>query len=389
MMRLLPFEYAARNLGRSPLRLAISVTGSVLVVMLATAATAFVRGMDRSLAGSGSPSNVILLGAGSEESIERSEISAGVPSQVQASVFGIREEAGRAFVSPEVHAALGTAMEAAADPVGQVVYRGVTASAFSVHRQVRMVEGRAIRRGADEVIVGQLAARRLGVEPARLAVGRTIYVNDRPLRIVGRFAAPNTVMDAEVWLPLTSLQTLTRRESLSCVVITLGRGEFADVDLFVKNRVDLELSALRESAYYAQLRAFYQPVKTMVWITAILIGLGALLGGLNTMYAAFASRIREVGTLQSLGFPRRAVIVSFLQESVLASAAGAVLGLAVCLAWLDGLSVRFSMGAFALLVDGPTVAVGLAAGLGLGVIGAIPPTLRCLRMPIAEALKAT
>ena len=34
-MRTLPFEYAVRNLGRSPLRLFISVTGSVLVVVLA------------------------------------------------------------------------------------------------------------------------------------------------------------------------------------------------------------------------------------------------------------------------------------------------------------------------------------------------------------------
>ena len=137
--RLLPFEYAVRNLGRSPLRLAISVLGSVLVVVLATSAFAFVRGMDRSLTGSGSADNVILLGAGSEESIERSEISAGVASQAQASVFGIREEAGQAFVSPEVHAALGIALEPEVEPDGQAVFRGVTPAAFSVHPQVQLI----------------------------------------------------------------------------------------------------------------------------------------------------------------------------------------------------------------------------------------------------------
>jgi ABC-type antimicrobial peptide transport system permease subunit len=209
------------------------------------------------------------------------------------------------------------------------------------------------------------------------------------LAIVGRFAAPNSVMNAEVWGPLTSIQTLTRRESLSCVVLTLGEGEFADVDVFVKNRVDLELSAIRETAYYDQLSAFYQPVKMMVWLTAILIGAGGLLGGLNTMYAAFASRIREVGTLQSLGFPRRAVVISFVQESLLTAATGTVLGAALCLALLDGVSIRFSMGAFGLLLDGPTIGFGIAAGLALGLIGSLPPTIRCLRMPIAEALKAT
>jgi len=387
-MRLLPFEYAVRNLGRSPLRLAISVLGSVLVVVLATAAFAFVRGLDRSLAGSGSPDNVILLGAGSEESIERSEIGAGVASQARASVFGIREVAGQAFVSPEVHAAVGVALTPDDEPAGQAVFRGVTAAAFSVHPQVRLVEGRAPAGGADEVIVGQLTATRLGVPEERLAVGQRIWVDDRPLRIVGRYAAPNTVINAEVWIPLTTFQTLTRRESLSCVVLTLDEGAFADVDVFVKSRVDLELSAIPEAVYYDQLSAFYQPVKMMVWITAVLIGAGGLLGGLNTMYAAFASRIREVGTLQSLGYPRRAVVVSFAQESMLAAAAGAVIGAALCLAVLDGVSIRFSMGAFGLMLDGPTIGFGIASGLLLGLIGSIPPTLRCLRLPIAEALKA-
>jgi len=176
-MRLLPFEYAARNLGRSPLRLLISVLGSVLVVVLATAAFAFVRGMDRSLVGSGSPNNVILLGAGSEESIERSEIGAGVASQARASVDGIKAIAGQALVSPEVHVALGVALGPDADPTGQAVFRGVTPTAFSVHPQVRIVEGRAPGVGADEVIVGELTATRLGVTSALPWARRSGWTN--------------------------------------------------------------------------------------------------------------------------------------------------------------------------------------------------------------------
>ena len=387
-MRRLPFDYAARNLGRSPLRLCISVVGSVLVVVLAISAYAFVRGMDRSLVGSGSPDNVILLGAGSEESIERSEISTSVASQALASVPGLKSQAGQAYVSPEVHAALGVATDANAEPIGQAVFRGVTPAAFSVHPQVRMIEGRTPQAGADELLVGQLASARLGLPEQRLAVGQQLWIDDRAFTIVGRFAAPNTVMNAEVWVPLTSIQTLTRREGISCVVLTLDSAEFADVDLFVKSRVDLELAAILETEYYDQLSAFYQPVKMMVWITALLIGAGGLLGGLNTMYAAFASRIREVGTLQSLGYARRAIVISFLQESLLAAASGAVIGSLISLILLDGISIRFSMGAFGLLVDAPTIGFGIAIGLLLGVIGAIPPALRCLRLPIAEALKA-
>lgn len=387
-MRLLPFEYAARNLGRSPLRLLISVTGSVLVVVLAIASFAFVRGMDRSLIGSGSPNNVILLGAGSEESIERSEISTSVASQAQASIAGLKSSADRAYISPEVHAALGVAVEKGAEPIGQAVLRGVTPSAYSVHPQVRLIEGRTPRSGADELLAGQLTSSRLGLPDDRLDVGQTLWIDDRAFEIVGRFAAPNTVMDAELWVPLTSIQTLTRRESVSCVVLTMDDAEFSDVDLFVKSRIDLELAAIMETRYYDQLSAFYQPVKMMVWITALLVGAGALLGGLNTMYAAFASRVREVGTLQSLGYSRRAIVINFTQESLLAASAGAVIGSLICLLLLDGISIRFSMGAFGLLIDAPTLGFGIAAGLLLGLLGSIPPALRCLRLPIAEALKS-
>ena len=126
----------------------------------------------------------------------------------------------------------------------------------------------------------------------------------------------------------------------------------------------------------------------MVWITAILIATGGLFGGLNTMYAAFASRIREMGSLQAIGYPRYAIVVSLMQESVLATAAGALLAAAFGLLVLDGITVRFSMGVFGLTIDSSVLLAGLGAGLLLGLIGALPPAWRCLRLPVTDALKA-
>ena len=77
-----------------------------------------------------------------------------------------------------------------------------------------------------------------------------------------------------------------------------------------------------------------------------------------------------------------------MQESVLAALTGALIGAALCLWLLDGLAVRFSMGAFGLILDGPTMTIGLVAGLLLGIVGSLPPTVRCLRMPITESLKS-
>ena len=80
--------------------------------------------------------------------------------------------------------------------------------------------------------------------------------------------------------------------------------------------------------------------------------------------------------------------MSLMEESLFASAVGTVIGVALGLAFLDGVAVRFSMGAFELMLDGPVVLAGVGAGLGVGLVGAIPPAVRCLRLPIPEALKS-
>lgn len=389
-MRQLPFQYAFRNLGRSGVRLAASLVGLSLVVLLVLAAGGFVRGMQLTLTqDAGLQENVMILSTGSEEGVERSQIDASVTGIAAASIPGLKQQAGVIYASPEIHAALPVREDAQSEIDRVAVMRGVRSVAFLVHPEVEIVEGRAPSGGQDEIVVGALAATRLGLPDDRLALGNTLRFDDRDWTIVGRFSAPNTVMNAEVWIPLTDLQIATNREAtLSCVVVTLDTATFADVDLFAKTRLDLEITAIPESAYYASIAAFYAPIRVMVIVTAALIALGGILGGLNTMYAAFAARVREVGTLQALGFRRSAIVVNLAEESVFAAACGALIATLLGMLLLNGLAVRFSMGAFAITLDAPVMLVGVLAGLLVGLIGAIPPALRCLRLPIAEALKS-
>jgi putative ABC transport system permease protein len=388
-IRQLPLDYALRNLARSRTRLAATLLGAALVVLLVLAASGFVRGMQLTLSNHESlHDNIIILGTGSEESVERSQIDAGVAGQAAASIPGLRSENGVIFASPEIHAALPIrAEEGAAER--QAVMRGVRPVALLVHPEVEITQGRPPRAGEDEIMLGALAGARLGLPPERLAVGQTLWFDNRAWTISGRFTAPNTVMDAEVWIPLSDLQIATKRENtLSCVILTPDTATFADADLFAKSRLDLEIVAIGESDYYASIGAFFRPIRIMILVTAALVATGGVLGGLNTMYASFASRVREVGMLQSLGYTRRAVVASLAEESLFVAACGALIACVIALLVLDGLAVRFSMGAFALTIDPPVLLVGLAAGLAVGVIGAIPPAIRCLRLPIAAALRS-
>lgn len=381
----LPFSYATRNLLRDLPRFLQKIGGSSVVVFLVFAAGAFNRGMDSVLSASGSPRNVILLGAGSEESVERSEIDVQVESLAAAGVRGIEQRLGQPAVSGEVHF-MGK-LAAGERPAQQALIRGITPAAFEVHREVRILEGDFPRSG--EVLVGRLAHHVLGVEAAALAVGQSLRFEGQDFRIAGHFEAPGTVMESEVWIDRTDLMTLIQRDTLSCVVLRLeSPGQFASAELFAKQRLDLELSALNEEAYYERLSGFFAPIRGMTWLTAGLIGAGAIFGGFNMLYAAFASRIRELATLQAIGYSRRAVFISLVQESLLATLTGTLCAAVAAVLLLEGRTVYFSIGAFHLTLSAGVVATGLSVGFLLGIFGAIPPAVRCLGAPLPNALRS-
>ena len=95
-----------------------------------------------------------------------------------------------------------------------------------------------------------------------------------------------------------------------------------------------------------------------------------MFAGLNTMYGAVVGRVRELATLQTIGFTRRAIALSLVQEAVLLAAAASLLAAALALVLLNGAAVRFTMGAFALRDRRRGAAVGCGTGLLLGVVGA-------------------
>ncbi len=417
-MKFLPLHYAARNIGRSPLRLALTAGGGAIVVFLVVSAVASVRALDRGIRASGTEGNVMLLGAGSEESVERSEISASTPGVLAASVRGMKSLGGAAFISPELHVPLPLRRADQPAPTGNardlVMVRGVEPSAFMVHPQARLSIGRLPEIGRAEALVGRSLADRLGIADTHVrndhvtanpshatnfsenssnsnsvnSPAPEILIDDIPFTVTGIIDAPGVAIDGEAWLPISDLLVLTKRQTISVAVISLDSADIGDVEMFAAQRPDLELAAIDEPAYYAGLAKFFRPVQILIAVSALIVALGAMLGGLNALDAAFASRSREIAMLQVLGYSRAAVVANLIQESMITVATGAIPALLIAVFLLDGLGVRFSMGIFSLRVDAACVASGLAAGLLLGLIGSVPPTLRCLRVDIPSALKS-
>jgi ABC-type antimicrobial peptide transport system permease subunit len=392
-MRLLPWDYGVRNLLRRPLRTVLTALGLTLVVFLLLLVVSFLRGLDASLQNSGDADVVMVHSLAAADNLENSSISDQVPTFLRAE-FGhaILQRGEVAALSPEFLSS--TTLHTGSDGVAQLaVFRGVRPEVFLVRRKAFLSAGQFPR--AEEILIGRLAATKLGMTAEELAVGKTLRVEGREWKISGHFAAPGTLLEAEIWFPLDDLrQQAKRANDLSLVAFRLSpqvsRKETLDeLENFTRSRyAELELAASPELEYYASLHRHYAPVRAMAWLMVVLVAVGGACGAVNTMYAAVAGRIREFAALQAVGFSRRAIGVSLLQESVLLAALATLVATGVSLVLLQGVAIRFTMGAFALQLDALALLIGCGAGLGLGVVGAMPPAVRAFRLPIALALKA-
>ena len=383
---MIPIAYIIRNLLRRPLQTVQLFLGTGFVILIIMTAAAANRAMESTLMNSGDPRNVVILGAGSEESIERSEVKAAVSGIVASAVTGIHAVAGEPAVSPEVH--YNGMVDLSNGEKAQALLRGVRHQAIWVYPKVRILKGRFPRSG--EIMVGKLAHQKFGLEAQELGLGNTLQFNGELFTISGIFSARGTVMEAEVWMPLQDLMTTTQRENLSCVVVRNKEAQsFSEIEVFTKTRLDLELAAIRESDYYGGLSAFYAPVRWMSWICAILLSIGAVLGGLNSLNAAFSSRIREFGAMQAIGFSRAQLLFNLVQEATIYSILGTALAFIMVGLFLQGMSFPFSIGVFILDFDYSVAKTGMLSCIFVSLIGGLPSGWKCLSPSLPQTLRSS
>ena len=384
--RLLPWDYGVRNLFRRPSRSALTLGGLTIVVLLVLVVVGFIRGLEKSLAATGDENVVLVYALSSGADIENSSIPGRTPALLSASVDGVRRRGGVEYVSPELYLGTRITTVGMTEP-GMGLVRGVTTSAPLVRGKVQLVEGEWPQSG--EVMVGRLAHSKLGAEEEDLAIGQQVTFDGKAWTVSGVFAAAGSAFESEVWAPLADLQTTLKRQDLSMVAVTMESPDgVTDVDLFCRERVDLELKAVSESGYYAAMQKHYKPVRMLGWVVVALVAGSGVFAGLNTMYGAVVGRIRELATLQALGFRRRAILLTLVQEATLLSCAGALVACVVGLVFVDGAAVRFTMGAFTLAVDSVGIAVACGVAALLGVVGALPPAVKAMRLPVVEAIKS-
>lgn len=376
---MLPLSYALRNLWRRKIRTLITLGGIALITTLVVLMGGFASGLSSTARESAAADVMVLTGNASEHDMVRSVITRGNAEAAAAGVPYVAEIGGRRAVSIELHIA--TRKD---DRVG--LLRGVTDGAYLVHPRITVVEGREPRE-PFELIAGRLAAQRMGYPDSEFAVGRTVELEGRDWTIVGRFAAPGTVLEAELWGRLDDIALATRRTDVSCVAARLADpADMGKVGLWVnRNGVEYEIAAVPETTLFATLQKALDPIAGLAWVMAILVLVGGVFACANTMFAAVLARTREMGALRAIGYGPLAVGVSLLTEALLIGVIGGLVGF-----WIAGLfgeiPLKFPMGAFYLDLS-PTIRLaGLGSAMLAGLLGGFIPAWRAIRMPLPDAL---
>jgi len=364
--------------------LGIAGTVGVFIAMLSLA-----NGFKATLVSSGSADNAIVRRAGSTSEMDSGVELEGV--RVIEDAPGVARGAQGPLVTPEVVVIAPLAMRATGTDAN-VQIRGVSPKALEVRQKIKIVQGRFFQPGLAEIVVGRNAVN--SYEGLRL--GDTPRFGGRQWTVVGVFDSGGSAFDSEVWADARVLkQSYNRPENLfQSVTVHLTSPSalqaFKD-SLTADPRMNVDVS--REIDYYdKQSRRLTTMIVTLGSIVAIVMGIGAVFGALNTMYSAVAERAREIATMRAIGFGATSVVVSFVIEALLISFLGGVVG---CLAVLplNGLTTgamnwqTFSHLAFAFRITPLLMAIGLVFALAMGMIGGVPPAVRAARRPVAAALR--
>jgi putative ABC transport system permease protein len=273
-----------------------------------------------------------------------------------------------------------------------VPMRGIEPSTLQVRREARIVDGRMLRFGTNEIIVGRAAERQF----AGLSVGSQVKSGQIVWTVVGVFDTGGSVSETEIWCDARVLQGAYRRgNSYQSVLARLespaSYNAFKD---WLTANPQVNVSVRPEVEYYtAQSITLTNLIRTVGFGIATLMGIGAVFGAVLTMYTAVATRTREIATLRALGFNTFSVVVSVLAEALGLAAIGGVIGGIVAYAGFNGYQTStmnwqtFSQVAFAFAVTPALLVQGLVYALVMGLVGGLLPAIRAARLPISSALR--
>ena len=384
---MIPLKYNIGNLKARRVSTLMTILGIGVVIAVMISMMALQNGVHSAVVSSGSKDNLMVMREGAA-----AELSSWVTKdafRIIRAMPGIaRDGSGAPMISPEL--VIIFKIPKKDDPKGSnVLVRGVTPAAFAMRPYVKLIEGRMFRPGVNEVIV----ARRIRDRFVNTAIGDSFKFGSQTYNVVGVFDAQGTAFGSEMWCDADFLGQARKREAYSSVIVRpVDRGAFESIKAGIENDNRLKLDVKSEYQYYEDQTTGLLGIVILVAIVTLFMTIGAILGTMNTMFSAIASRGRELATMRALGFKRRTILLSVVIESAFISLLGGLAGLLLALP-VNAISTgttnfeTFSEVAFNFRVDSGVALTGIIVALAAGIIGGALPAISAARMPITTALR--
>jgi putative ABC transport system permease protein len=233
------------------------------------------------------------------------------------------------------------------------------------------------------------------------SVGDKVIVADQEFEVIGVFQSFTVFENGGLIILLEEMQREIRRRpkvvtGFSVVVDPNSdpQGHAAavqrvreQIEQMTDSRGRQMLSALPTQDYVKNSLHVKLPL-AMAWMTSMIALLIGTIGMLNTMITSVLERVKEIGILRAIGWPRRRIVAMILGESVTLSITAALVGTvaAVCLVWV--LAQAPTVNGF---IDGTialgSIVKGLLITVCIGLLGGAYPAYRASLLQPTEALR--
>ena len=366
------FAFVLRNIARQRVRTALTVIGIAVGITTVVALGAVAGGL-RATAGA-------MLRTGGADFIVAQRGSADL------TFSSLSQSEWDAVTSrPDVARATGVLMNVSR--VGSNPYfalLGVRAEQLAEAPPV-LERGQPLRRDrSDDLMLGRRAASDLGAD-----VGSTVDLLGHPFTVVGVYRGEMPLFDGGAYAPLETVQRLTRREGLvTALYVKVSPGEDPRA---VAEGIEAGLDTVTTVSSVDEYGKVDQGVKAIdaanlaISLLAVLIG---AVGVTNTMIMSVFERTREIGILRAIGWRSSRIVRMIIGESLLLCLVAAGIGIALGILATRALLLVPAIESFL----EPQYSTGLflkafVVGVGVGIAGALYPTVRAVRLSPMEALR--
>jgi len=368
----------------------ITVFGVSLVVFVFTAVLMMAYGIQKTLVATGAEDNVIVLRKSANSEIS-SIISGDIQNVIRTLPHIKTTQNGKQIISYEPVVIIN--LNKKSGGISNVTVRGVSSEVYKLRPLVKLIKGRMFNWGTRELIVGPSISKNF----KNVEIGDKVKFAGDDWLIVGNFTAGGSGFDSEFWGDSKQLlNAFNRGNTVSSVTLKLD--DKSNFENFKKafdseKRLKQFEPKIEQKFFEEQSELMSNFIRILGIFITIIFSIGATIGAMITMYAAVANRTIEIGTLRSLGFKRRSILVVFLFESILISLVGGIIGIL----FASGLQfftistlnfASFSEISFSFALTPGIIISSLIFACVMGIFGGFLPSVKAARMNIIDALRA-